>query len=74
MGARSSKSGRTSVSGSSPLTVSTWTSARVALAAPRLPGGAGDLVAVAQLAAADLRRGDVDVAVGRGEAADPQEA
>ena len=46
----------------------------VALAPARLPGGAAHLVARTQLAAADLRGGDVDVALRLAHAAQPQEA
>jgi hypothetical protein len=46
----------------------------VALAAPRLPGRAGDAIAGAELAAPDLRRRDVDVPLRLAHAAQPQEA
>ena len=46
----------------------------VALAAARRPRRAAHLVAGPQLAAADLRGGDVDVALGLVQAAQPQEA
>ena len=46
----------------------------VALAAARRPRRAGDLVAGAQLAAADLGGGDVDVALGGAQPAQAQEA
>ncbi len=46
----------------------------VALAAARLARRAADLVAGAQLAAAHLRGGDIDVAIGLSEAAEAQEA
>ena len=73
-GVKSSNSRRSSSLGFSAVDLIDVDERAVALAATRLARRPGDLVAGAQLAAADLRSGDVDVAVGGLEAGEAEEA